>query len=176
MRRTEVWKRPRIGKRVREGGAAVQNSRIPIPAGLSRSARRAAMTTGAPGPFHGIAGLDRNRRREEKEATVANRDHRGEIGCQNASGRGLRGANQGRGYAVACLARGVLLPQCAGHHLKSEKQQSEKKYAPAEACGDGGGRQFIHLGFVPLFSFRRFTRASVDKAGSIHALKRVGII
>ena len=47
MRSTEVRKRPRGGKRVREGGALVQNSRIPKPAGLTRSARRAAMATGA---------------------------------------------------------------------------------------------------------------------------------
>ena len=60
MRRTEVRKRPRGGKGVREGGAMVQNPRVPKPAGLTGSARRAAMATGAPSPLHGIAGVDRD--------------------------------------------------------------------------------------------------------------------
>src|SRR4030095_12796498 len=77
MRSTEVRKRSRGGKRVREGGALVQNSRIPKPAGLTRSARRAAMATGGPGPMYGIAGLNRNRRRDEKEAAIPDRNHRG---------------------------------------------------------------------------------------------------
>ena len=66
----EVRKRARGGKRVREGGAQVQNSRVPKPAGIARSARRAAMATGAPGPLHGIADLDRNRRREEERPSA----------------------------------------------------------------------------------------------------------
>jgi hypothetical protein len=45
------------------------------------------------------------------------------------------------------------LGQCAGHHLNNEKQQNEEKYTPAETEHYGGGRLFIHLGFVLLFSF-----------------------
>ena len=40
----------------------------------------------------------------------------------------------------------VPLPKCAGDHLKTEKDQNEEKYAPAETCHDSGGRLFIHFG------------------------------
>ena len=60
MRTTEVWKRPRGGKRVGEGGALAQNPRVPDPTWLIGSARRAAMAIGAPSPLHGIADADRD--------------------------------------------------------------------------------------------------------------------
>ena len=77
MRTTEVWKRPGGGKRVRESGALVQNPRVPKPAGLTRSARCTAMATGAPRPFHGIADVDRDGRREEEKAAVPDRNDLG---------------------------------------------------------------------------------------------------
>jgi hypothetical protein len=52
---------------------------------------------------------------------------------------------------------GVSLPKGARDHLETEKKQNEEKYAPAEACHDGGGGLCFHLGlFLNLLDFVNF--------------------
>lgn len=61
MRDAEIRKGPDTVEGVIERSSLVENPRVPDPVGCARITRCGAVTARAPGPMHGIAGVDRHR-------------------------------------------------------------------------------------------------------------------